>query len=260
MTPRSSADLGPAASRSVYGLFSYTVKERLYLSESLIAVLFGIVCGPAVLGWVDPLSWSDDVLVTREITYQLTRLIIGVQLVFTGISLPKAYLRREALSLTMLLAAVMSLGWLVTAGLIYALFRPLTFLEALAISAAVTPTDPVLANSITKGRYAEKHVPENVRNIIVAESGANDGLGFPFLFLAIYLIRRTGEDAGLSVGQEIGRWLYGVVVYQVLLSCVYGALVGFVARKSLRWAEARGYIDKDNFFAYGLGLGEFAFR
>lgn len=58
------------------------------------------------------------------------------------------------------------------------LFVPsLTFLEALCISACVTPTDPILANSIVKGRYAEKYVPKGVRDIISAESGANDGLG-----------------------------------------------------------------------------------
>lgn len=65
----------------------------------------------------------------------------------------------------------------------------------------------MLAASITKGRYAEKHVPSNVRNLIVAESGANDGLGFPFIYLAIYLMRRTSVDAGENVGQEIWRWL-----------------------------------------------------
>jgi NhaP-type Na+/H+ or K+/H+ antiporter len=31
-------------------------------------------------------------------------------------------------------------------------------------------------------------VPLSVRNIIVAEAGANDGLGFPFLFIPLYLI------------------------------------------------------------------------
>ena len=39
------------------------------------------------------------------------------------------------------------------------------------------PTDPVLAASIVRGRYAEKHVARNVRDIVSAESGANDGLG-----------------------------------------------------------------------------------
>ncbi|PWN22554.1 hypothetical protein BCV69DRAFT_281530 [Microstroma glucosiphilum] len=252
----------------VYGQISYIVKERLYLSEPLIAVTLGIIVGPYVLGWLDPLSWSDQEI-NRETTYQFTRLVVGIQVLFTGISLPKAYLRREIISLTVLLFGIMTTAWFVTALLIWGLIRlpaslapdgigySLTFLEALCIAAAVTPTDPVLANSITKGRYAEKHVPANVRNIILAESGANDGLGFPFLYLAIYLINRSSVDAGLSVGSEVGRWVYGVVIYQILLSVVYGALLGYIARKTLRWAESRKYIDKDSFFAFGLGLALF---
>lgn len=165
-----------------------------------------IIAGPYVLGWVDPRSWGsyDD---TNYVTYELTRLVVGVQVLFTGISLPMAYLRKEALSLTVLLLPIMTTAWLVCALLIWGLIPSITFLEALCISAAITPTDPVLANSITKGRFADKHVPGNLKNIILAESGANDGLGFPFLFLALYLLYRNGEDAGTSVGTEIGRWV-----------------------------------------------------
>jgi NhaP-type Na+/H+ or K+/H+ antiporter len=35
---------------------------------------------------------------------------------------------------------------------------------------------------------SEKHVPLHMRNIIVAESGASDGLGFPFLYIGLYLV------------------------------------------------------------------------
>ncbi|PWN47075.1 hypothetical protein IE53DRAFT_272624 [Violaceomyces palustris] len=240
----------------LYGLLSYVVKERLYLSEPLIAVTVGIITGPYVLGWVDPLSWGSEET-TNYTTYQFTRMVVGVQVLFTGISLPKAYLWREKLSLVILLFGIMTAAWFATALLIWGLIPNLTFLESLAISAAVTPTDPVLANSITTGRFAEKYVPANVRNIIVAESGANDGLGFPFLYMAIYLLARNGEDAGTSVGTEIGRWVYAVVVYQILLSICFGAVVGYLARKTLRWAESRQYIDKSNFFAYGFGLALF---
>ncbi|SPO22124.1 related to Na+/H+-exchanging protein [Ustilago trichophora] len=240
----------------IYGLLSYVVKERLYLSEPLLAVTAGIIVGPYVLNWVDPISWGNTEE-TNYVTYTFTRIVVGIQVLFCGISLPKAYLWREKLSLSILLFGIMTTAWFATALLIWGLIPNLTFLESLCIAAAVTPTDPVLANSITTGRYAEKHVPANVRNIIVAESGANDGLGFPFLYLAIYLLARTGEDKGSSVGTEIGRWVYAVVIYQILLSIAFGSLVGYLARKSLKWAESRSYIDKANFFAYGLGLAFF---
>ncbi|KAJ9477975.1 putative Na(+)/H(+) antiporter (putative) [Pseudozyma hubeiensis] len=240
----------------IYGLLSFVVKERLYLSEPLLAVTAGIVVGPYVLNWVDPISWGTAEE-TNYVTYTFTRIVVGIQVLFCGISLPKAYLWREKLSLGILLFGIMTTAWFATALLIWGLIPNLTFLESLCIAAAVTPTDPVLANSITTGRYAEKHVPANVRNIIVAESGANDGLGFPFLYLAIYLLARTGEDVESSVGTEVGRWVYAVVIYQILLSIAFGSLIGYLARKSLKWAESRSYIDKANFFAYGLGLAFF---
>lgn len=240
----------------IYGLGSYVAKDRLYMSEPLIAVTVGIITGPYVLGWVDPRSWGNYEQ-TSYVTYEFSRLVVGVQVLFTGISLPKAYLRREAMSLFVLLFGVMTIAWFISALLIWALIPDLTYLESLALAAAITPTDPVLANSITKGRFAEKHVPEHLRDIIVAESGANDGLGFPFLFLALYLMARSSEDSGTSIGTEVGRWVYGVVIYRILLSCVYGALIGYLAHKTLKWAETRGYIDRDNFFAYGFGLALF---
>jgi NhaP-type Na+/H+ or K+/H+ antiporter len=64
----------------------------------------------------------------------------------------------------------------------------------MVIGACLTPTDPVLANSIMKGKFAEAHIPLNVRLVLSAESGINDGLGTPFLFLAIYLMRIVSDN------------------------------------------------------------------
>lgn len=129
----------------IYGLVSYVAKDRLYLSEPLIAVTVGIITGPYVLGWIDPLSWGSTEN-TNYVTYEFSRLVVGVQVLFTGISLPKAYLRKEALSLVVLLFGVMTIAWFVSALLIWGLIPNLTYLESLAIAAAITPTDPVLAN------------------------------------------------------------------------------------------------------------------
>lgn len=240
----------------IYGLISYYVKERMYLSEPLLAVTVGIIAGPRVLNWIDPYSWVEEHTV-NEITYQITRLVIAVQVLFTGIALPEKYMWKEWKSLSVLLILIMTTAWFITALLVWGIIKDLSFLEALAISSAVTPTDPVLANSITSGQYAEEHVPENVRHVILAESGANDGLGFPFMFMAVVLLARTGQDRGESVGHEIWRWFYGIFVYDILLSIAYGTVVGYIARKTLRWAAEHKLIDMSNFFGYGFGLALF---
>jgi hypothetical protein len=35
-----------------FGLISHFVKEKLFLSEALVSTTFGIIVGPAVLGWL----------------------------------------------------------------------------------------------------------------------------------------------------------------------------------------------------------------
>ncbi|KAF1807273.1 Sodium/hydrogen exchanger family-domain-containing protein [Mucor lusitanicus] len=168
-----------------------------------------------------------------------------------GIELPKHYLKKEWLTMTMLLIPTMMFMWLISGLFIWGLVPPINYLEALVISACICPTDPILANSVVKGRFAEKHVPAHIRNALSAESGANDGMGFPFLFLAIFLI---AED---NVGTAIGKWIYITCLFQIALSCVIGIVVGYVARKVLQWSERNHLIDKPSFLAFAIALALF---
>jgi NhaP-type Na+/H+ or K+/H+ antiporter len=69
--------------------------------------------------------------------------------------------------------------------------------------------------------------------LIIFYSGANDGMGFPFLFLAVYLLSEP------TVGEAIGKWFYLTWLFQIALSCVIGLVVGYVARKILQWSERK---------------------
>lgn len=103
----------------------------------------------------------------------------------------------------------------------------------MVIAACVTPTDPVLSNSVVKGRFAEKHVPPRIRYLLSAESGINDGMGLPFLLLGLYLIKEK------STGAAIAKWFYLAWGYQILLSVIIGAVIGFAARKAVKGAKNR---------------------
>ncbi|KAI8149719.1 Sodium/hydrogen exchanger family-domain-containing protein [Fennellomyces sp. T-0311] len=215
-----------------FGYISMFLKERLFLSEAFVALIVGIIAGPLVANGINPYSWENN----DEITKQLTRCIIAIQVMAVGIELPKHYLKKEWLTMFMLLIPVMLFMWL---------------LESLVIAACICPTDPILANSVVKGRFAEKHVPGHIRNALSAESGANDGMGFPFLFLAIFLL---GED---HVGKAIGKWVYETCLFQIALSCVIGVIVGYVARKMLQWSERHHLIDKPSFLSFAIALSLF---
>ncbi|KAF9896826.1 hypothetical protein BX616_006683, partial [Lobosporangium transversale] len=110
-------------------------------------------------------------------------------------------------------------------------------------AACVTPTDPVLSNSVVKGRFAEKYVPPRIRHLLSAESGMNDGMALPFLYLGLFLLREQ------NVGMALGKWVYMIWLYQILLSVTLGGLIGAGARKLVKGAKNRNLIDKDDWFS-----------
>lgn len=56
------------------------------------------------------------------------------------------------------------------------------------------------------GKFAQKHVPVNLRQLLSAESAANDGLAYPFLMLAIYLTIDSSNETALTHWVLVG-WL-----------------------------------------------------
>jgi NhaP-type Na+/H+ or K+/H+ antiporter len=90
-----------------YALFSQFVRNVLHLSEPMLAVLFGIVLGPYVLGILEPEAWGWDDDVVREIT----RVIVGIQCFAVGIEMPKKYFNRHWKSVAMMLGPVMAFGF-----------------------------------------------------------------------------------------------------------------------------------------------------
>ena len=212
-------------------------------NDIVISLLAGVIFSPHATGLIKPLDYAGGSHETLAIiTLYFTRLVLGVQLVLAGVQLPSRYLLTQWKSLAVLLAPGMTCMWLCSSLLTWALVPHLTFLHALAIGACVTPTDPVLSNSIVKGNFADNYVPKDLQRIIVAESGANDGLGYPFLFIALYLIKYTGQNGqGQSggAGHAVALWFAETWAYTILLSVVYGIVVGWLAKELLHWAEER---------------------
>ncbi|KAL9070244.1 MAG: hypothetical protein Q9157_005880 [Trypethelium eluteriae] len=266
---------------TLFGLVSYLLKEKFYLSEArgssqpqsphcfsaltdvayhyaVISLIAGLIFSPHATNLIKPLEFAAGSEANlNTITLYFTRLVLGVQLVLAGVQLPSKYLYKEWKSLALLLGPGMTGMWICTSLLVWALVPNLTFLHALAVGASVTPTDPVLSNSIVKGKFADKNVPKELQKIIIAESGANDGLGYPFLFLPLYLIKYVG-DGGIGqtggAAKAMGYWFGETWGYTILLSVVYGAVVGYLAKELLHWAEERRYVDRESFLVFAITL------
>ncbi|KAI0479046.1 Sodium/hydrogen exchanger family-domain-containing protein [Xylariaceae sp. FL0804] len=245
---------------SLFGLVSYLLKENYYLSEAFISLGAGVAFSPHAANFIRPLDYTGTQESLNDATLYFTRLVLGVQLVLAGVQLPSRYLKKEWKSLSLLLGPIMTCMWLATSLLIWALVPNLPILHALAVGACVTPTDPVLSNVIVKGKYADHNVPPDLQKIIIAESGANDGLGYPFLFLALYLIKYIG-DGGVQqsggAGLAIGLWFGETWGYVIILSVLYGAVVGWIAKELLHYCEERKFVDRENFLVFAFSLALF---
>ena len=227
----------------------------------MISLLSGVVVSPYALNLISPLDYANGSLANlNAITLNFSRLVLGVQLVLAGVQLPARYIKTEWKSLMVLLGPVMTCMWLVSSILVWIMVPKLPFLHALAVGACITPTDPVLSSSIVKGKFAEKNVPRGLQRLIIAESGANDGLGYPFLFLALYMIKYTdGGFPGPTNGaiEAIRLWLGGTWGYVILLSVVYGAAVGWTARELLQRTEEKNFVDRESFVVFAIALALF---
>lgn len=58
----------------------------------------------------------------------------------------------------------------------------------------------------------------------------------------------------MNVGPAIGKWAYWIMAYNVLLSIVIGLIAGYIARKLLKYAEKKRFIDKESFLVFAVAL------
>jgi NhaP-type Na+/H+ or K+/H+ antiporter len=171
-----------------------------------------------LLPW--PLPPADPVRYPL-ITEHLTELAVLIALVGVGLRIDTRFSwRRWALTwrllgITMPLTILAGL-WLGQAWLGYGVAT------AMLLGAVLAPTDPVLAGDVqvfAPGKGGE----DPVRFALTSEAGFNDGLAFPFVWLAVALaLAQAGEP------MDWGRWLAIDVLWRVLGGVAIGFLVGYV--------------------------------
>lgn len=230
---------------TIFSLCSLFVKEKLYLGEASVATIYGLIVGPHCLNWFNPFSWGNYFSITLEIS----RVLLCIEIVAVSVELPKKYVLKHWFSLFLLLIPCMTAGWLTIGAFIYAIIPRLTFGHGLLISACITATDPILAQAVVgKGKFARR-VPAHLRNLLTAESACNDGISVPFVFLALNVILHSGNPA------EIAKdWICVAVLYECVFGAVVGTFIGYVGRKSLKFAEEHDLIDHESFLAFYIML------
>jgi sodium/hydrogen antiporter len=226
----------------VYALFSRFIRNKLHLSEPPLALVFGIILGPRVTGVLHPKQWGPEDPTVQE----FTRIIVGIQVFAVGLELPKFYFMRHWKSVGMLLGPVMTFSWVVTALCCYLVLG--TSVEtAMIVAACLTPTDSVLAASVLSNSTFSTRVPKQLEHLLSAESGCNDGVSFPFLYIGICILKESSTGA-------IKEWFLITVLWQCAFGIFIGILIGVGARKTLRFCDDNNYIGRASFLVYYLLL------
>jgi sodium/hydrogen antiporter len=224
------------------GMLGGLLKERTPVSEPLIALLAGVLIGPAVLGLLDLADLGDQTLILEEAAL----VTLGVALVGVALRLPVGYSSRNWRLLFVLLGIVMPLMWL-AGGLLVYLILGVPFWVAALIGAIVTPTDPVVASSIVAGGVAERNLPAPLRHTISAESGFNDGLALPFVVLPVLVLTEPP-------GEAVVHWLTHTVLLEIVVGAALAALMGYLAGKTLGWAERKETMERTSLLTISLAL------
>ncbi|MCC6145903.1 MAG: cation:proton antiporter, partial [Candidatus Hydrogenedentes bacterium] len=164
--------------------------------------------------------------------------------------LPDYYIARNISPLLVMIGIVMPLMWIISSAIVWA-FIGTSFWVALLIGGILTPTDPVLASSIISGELAEESIPQRIRNIVSAESGANDGLALPFVMLSILFLTKAPAEA-------LSAFLVTVLIWEVGGALAIGLGIGLLAGFLLRRAERLQIPGQVAFLTMGVAMSVFA--
>lgn len=199
-----------------------SISKKIKISFPIILILLGFLLYfiGAPLSWPDPL-WSDISLM------YFSELIVIIALMGAGLKIGsvisfsswKRPLLLVFVTMPISIAAAYFLG-------IY--FLALSVPSALLLAAVLAPTDPVLAAEVQLEEPTREEEPEDKRkHTLTTEAGLNDGMAFPFTYLAV-MVAQAGGWAALNFAGWFWDKLLLKVIIGVILGIVIGRLIGYL--------------------------------
>ncbi|NNE32811.1 MAG: sodium:proton antiporter [Winogradskyella sp.] len=184
-----------------------------------------------------PIPWPDP---TWEInlTLRFSEMVVIISLMVAGLKIGLNYSWKEWKNPLQLLTITMPLFMVIVFVISYYVFD-FSGAMALLLAAVLAPTDPALASEI----QLNKKQTESSKNLgaqynLTAEAGLNDGLAFPFVFLAILWSKNERLDAEVWT-----EWLSYYVLYKVAFGVLIGVIIGYlysyVTTKLSDWKERK---------------------
>jgi sodium/hydrogen antiporter len=197
--------------------------ERLSIGPPLVFLAIGLLLSDDALGGISLKPDAESVKLLAEVTLTL--------LLFADASTIRAgALRQDAGTVARLL--VVGLLLTITLGTVGAvlLFPGVSLGIAMLISTALAPTDAALGQPVV----TNASVPVRVRRVLSVESGLNDGIATPFVFLALGLATTEAAGGGGGLGGALADLAIGIGT-GVVIGLVGGFLLTFADRR--RWTS-----------------------
>ena len=209
------SDLGIlAAVLFAYGLVSRRL-DRMAISAPMVFVAAGMLLGPDVFDLIDLELTSETGLLVAEAALVIVLFADAARIDLRALR-GNSNLPARLLGIGMPL----TLGLGVLAGAL--LLDQIDFWEAAIIAAVLAPTDAALGQAVV----SSERVPQRIRQALNVESGLNDGMSIPFLFLFVGLavseveVTASGwagfalEQIGLGAAVGIGLGIAGGALYR----------------------------------------------
>lgn len=225
------------------------VSRRLAGTVVTTAIAFtgaGLVLGPDALGLIDLERGSHTIRTLAEATLALV--------LFSDASrIDVAVLRREVTVPARLLGIGLPLTIVLGALVAAPLLDELLLAEAFVLAVVLAPTDAALGQAVV----TEERLPSRIRQGLNVESGLNDGICVPLLFIAL-------AAAEVEASEETTGGAVQLVLEEIGYGIVGGVIAGAVAAAVLVVAGRRRWIDGSWLqvvpvagaaLAYGIALG-----
>jgi NhaP-type Na+/H+ or K+/H+ antiporter len=193
--------------------------ERSWISGPIVFTLFGLLIGPVGM---DLLSFKAD----RETIKALAELTLALVLFSDAAGADMGVLRKaKALPIRLLLIGL-PLTILLGFGVGMLLVETLSLFGVALVATMLAPTDAALGKAVV----TNEEVPDEVRQGLNVESGLNDGICVPILF--VFLALATGK-----AGEE-GPWPLAVklVAEEIGIGLAVGLVLTTLATLLLKFA------------------------
>ncbi len=173
--------------------------ERTPINGAFVFAAFGLALGPLGLGFLNLRIDAEGIRTIAELTLAL---VLFTDASSADLGVLKRSIRIPERLLLIGLPLTILLGF--AAGVL--IFDELTLLEVAVLATLLAPTDAALGKAVV----ADKRVPANVRQGLNVESGLNDGICVPVLFVFLALAGSTSHEGSPTllalelVAEEIG--------------------------------------------------------